>query len=78
MPLGSSRQNTIWCLEQVLREFSEDMIISWDFRQKWDCMGNGETVMIWTPLRRDYIKGVSTDCRGWLKNGAKGENGECE
>ena len=46
MPLGSSLPNTIWCLEQVLREFSEDMMISWDFKQKWDCMGNGETVMI--------------------------------
>ena len=30
MPLGNLLLNIIWLLEQVLREYSEEIIIPWD------------------------------------------------
>ena len=46
MPLGSSLLNVIWRLEQVSRESSEDMTVSRDFGEKYNCMGTSEKAMI--------------------------------
>lgn len=46
MPLESSLPNTIWRLEQISRESSEDTIVSRDFGYKWDCMRTSDKVMI--------------------------------
>ena len=46
MPLVSLLPNTIWCLEQISRESSEDIIVYRDSRYKWVCMGTSDKVMI--------------------------------